>query len=419
MSLPISLQQLLYNLGVNAYHLAVHLAQPFVPKAKAWVQGRNQWHEKMQNSALQGCIWFHAASSGEFEQAKPIIEWLKKHYPEQKIVATFFSPSGYELCKNYKHLDAAFYLPMDTPQNAKKFIQILQPQLAIFIKYEFWLNMLTELHEQQVPVILVSAIFRPKSLMFQGPLKKLYQQKLATYAHVFLQDEASYKLLVNYLPQERLTVSGDTRFDRVLQIYNTWQPLQEVEAFLPSKPILMVGSSWEADEQLVQQLLTYLPEWQCVIIPHELTPAHLTSIKNRFSDTVFYTSWVKEGKPVITSRVRVIDTMGWLSRLYAYADACWIGGGFGKSIHNTLEAAVYGKPLLFGPKHHKFKEAKDLLQIGAAFCIHDKSILSAAAQWLNNEQLRLQNGYKAQNYVLENKGATATITEWLHHFLNP
>lgn len=412
------MQHFLYNLGVKVYGLGIYIASFWIKKAQLWIQGRKNWKENLRLNTFkfQNSIWFHAASSGEFEQAKPIIEWIKIYYPHQKILVSFFSPSGYELCKNYKNADFITYLPLDTPQNTKDFLDIVQPQMAVFIKYEFWLNFLFEIHNRNVPCILISGIFRNNSPFFKGILKNLYQKSLKTYNQIFVQDYNSFENLKNKCNYTNVTIAGDTRFDRVVQIFENWKPIIEIENYLPQKPILMLGSSWLPDEIWFQKIYFHLPNWSLVIVPHEISEGHNQKLKELFPDAVFYSS-IEKNPALQVQRVLIIDKMGWLSRLYYYADAVWIGGGFGVGIHNTLEAAVYGKPIFFGPNHKKFYEALGLIQNKAAFPVNKNTSIKEILSILEDKEKLKFAGEAAQEYVFSNQGATQKVIEWIKNYM--
>jgi len=406
------MQNFLYNLGIKLYGFLILVASLWIKKAKLWVNGRKNWNQNLKNHSdkVQNSVWFHAASTGEFEQAKPIIEWIKMNYPNQKIFVTFFSPSGYEIFKNYSLADFISYLPLDTTQNAKEFLEIVQPQIAIFIKYEFWLNFLFEIKRKNIPCLLICGIFRDDSPFFNGFLKSLYQNALKSYTHVFVQDKNSYQKIIKYLNPLNVTISGDTRFDRVIKIRENWKPVYEIEQFLPKKPILMVGSSWLPDEIWIQKLMPLIPEWNFVMIPHEISDIHNQKLKELFKTALFYSD-IKKNPNLKVDRILVIDKIGWLSRLYYYADAVWIGGGFGAGIHNTLEAAVYGKPILFGPNHKKFHEALGLIAVGAAFPV-EKSTPPEKIVHFIKQNINFSI-HASEKYVYENQGATKKITHWI------
>lgn len=405
----------IYDLGVRLYGISILIASIWLKKAKLWIHGRTNWKQNLKDNIekLSNPVWFHAASSGEFEQAKPIIEWIKENYPTQKILVTFFSPSGYELSKKYSLADLITYLPLDTPQNAKDFLTITQPKMAIFIKYEFWLNFLFEIQKRKIPCFLVCGIFRENSPFFKGILKTLFQRALNAYNQIFVQDKLSFELLKNVFDTAKITVAGDTRFDRVIKIQKNWKPVIEVEKYLPPKPILMLGSSWYPDEIWLKKIIPLLPEWHFVIVPHEISAEHNQKLKKIFLEAVFF-SELENNEPS-KYKILIIDKMGWLSRLYNYADAVWIGGGFGKGIHNTLEAAVYGKPIFFGPNYKKFHEAFGLIEYGAAFPVHANTSPTEIVHFLREN---IQHAsHSAKKYVIENQGSTEKIVKYLKNYL--
>lgn len=355
-------------------------------------------------------LWVHCASLGEFEQGRPIMEAYRQKYPGKKILLTFFSPSGYEIRKNTPLADHVFYLPLDTPRNARKFLDLVRPVAAIFVKYEFWYFYLTALKKRNIPTYLVSARFRPDQPFFKkygAPFRRM----LRCFDHLFVQDGRSLDLLASLskmpLP---VTMTGDTRFDRVVSVAasdNTPELFKE----LVREPVLIAGSTWPRDEEILEHWAGEFPEWQLVIAPHELHPSHLSSIARLFAkwDPVFFSAATKGRQP----KILVIDTIGILSSLYRYGTVCYIGGGFNPSgIHNTLEAAVYGKPLLFGPNYEKFGEACDLVSLGAAISFRDrKTCLEAIRPWIEDPSLREKAGKAGRNYVLKNTGATRLILE--------
>ncbi|MFA5301446.1 MAG: glycosyltransferase N-terminal domain-containing protein [Bacteroidales bacterium] len=356
-------------------------------------------------------LWIHCASLGEFEQGRPVMEAFRKQYPGIRILLTFFSPSGYEIRKNTPLADHVFYMPLDSPRNARRFLELVNPSLAVFVKYEFWYFYLKNLKKRNVPTYLISARFRPNQPFFK-PYGAPFRHMLTCFTHLFVQDEPSRKLLGKLsglsLP---VTVAGDTRFDRVSEIAtrdNTPEPFRQ----LVREPVLVAGSTWQQDEEILARLMEDHPALQLVLAPHEIHPGHLAFIRQKFAkwDPRFF-SKVQSKEPV--PRVLIIDSIGMLSWLYRYATYCYIGGGFNKSgIHNTLEAAVYGKPLLFGPNYQKFKEACDLVDNGAAVGFQDYSACSQALKkWMNDPGLYQDAGNAAKTYVAENTGATALMLQ--------
>lgn len=366
--------------------------------------------QQQQLDALRGCIWFHAASVGEFEQARPIIERLRKDRPQQPILLTFFSPSGYEMRKDYEHADKVLYLPFATGKNARLLLDRLQPSMAVFVKYEFWKPYLKELHKRQIPTYLISAIFRPCQLFFK-PWGKPYRRLLTYFDRLYVQDDASKTLLARY-GTENVTVAGDTRFDRASAVAKQTKKQPEMEYFVmpkaleQPKPVIVAGSTWPPDEQLIARYMEEREDVKLVLVPHEIKEQHLQQIFQLFEGRyVRFTEATKHS--LATSRIVVVDTMGLLSRLYKYATVAYVGGGFGVGIHNTVEPAVYGIPVLFGPNYGKFREAKDLIACGAAASVHDyASFRDSMDRAIDNA---LQMGEAAKQYVASERGATDKI----------
>ena len=367
-------------------------------------------------------LWVHCASVGEFEQARPVIERYRERNPSDKIVVTFFSPSGYELRKNYPLADKVFYLPMDTASNARRFIDAVKPTAAIFIKYEFWRNYLKILKQKEVPVYLVSGIFRTDQRFFKwwgGSFRRV----LTAFTHFFVQDENSQELL-NSIGFSNVSVSGDTRFDRVYKIAAESIEVEIVKDFAADGevPVIIVGSSWLADEDIISEYYSKLPAAKLIIVPHEIGAKHLERLSDlfgkerclRYTDIVSGTT--KRAAEIQDSRavqgLLIIDTVGILSSIYKYGSIAYIGGGFGAGIHNVLEAAVYGVPVIFGPKYQKFKEARELIALGGAFSISNgEEYRSVMERLLSDEQFRKECGAICKKYVEDNLGATAKILE--------
>lgn len=353
-------------------------------------------------------MWVHAASVGEFEQARPIIERLRAEHPCEKIVLTFFSPSGYEMRKNYTKVDKVLYLPFATRRNAHLFVSTLQPRKAIFVKYEFWPAYLRELKKQAVPTFSISAIFRPKQLFFL-PWGKPYLKLLHCFTHIYVQDQASLTLLQTH-GVSRCSVVGDTRFDRVNQLAAVPADVLEGVFIGDKQHLLVAGSTWQQDEQLLAQYIDTHPDIHLLLVPHEITESHLHQIFQFFHGRYMRLSEVMSGRAkasALASRVIVVDKMGLLSKLYRYGAVAYIGGGFGAGIHNTIEAAVYGMPVVFGPKYQHFREAKALIAAGAGFSICNYKQLEHA---LDNAFLHADElGQKARRYVESELGATDKI----------
>ena len=409
----------IYNISIGAYAFGIRLAALFSSKAKLWVLGRKDIFSKIENSIPKGekLIWFHCASLGEFEQGRPLIESFREHFKDHKILLTFFSPSGYEVRKNYEHADYIFYLPVDTPKNAKKFIALTQPRLAIFIKYEFWFNYLNELSRNKIPLLMVSVIFRPSQHFFK-PWGGWFRKQLQKVTYFFVQNEASRNLL-NSVKVYHVTVSGDTRFDRVMQLTSEEINLPEFEKFSNNEPLLIAGSTWPADEDILKTLLLKLEhKFKLVVAPHVVSKEHIQQLLVKF----------KEQKPILFSeinnaslaekRVLIIDSIGLLSHLYRFGIIAYIGGGFGVGIHNVLEAATYGLPVIFGPNYQRFQEAVELARLDSGFPINnDKECIEIFSRLMADKTLLQKSSDIARNYVVENAGATSLVLEKAKEFL--
>lgn len=355
-------------------------------------------------------VWFHCASLGEFEQGRPVMEAYRQAHPDIPLLLTFFSPSGYEIRKNYTGADYVFYLPLDTPLNARRFLNIVQPQCAVFVKYEYWYFFLTALHKRHVPTYLISAIFQPRQPFFKW-YGGMYRRILRCYTGLFVQDTPSKELLPPSLP---IMVAGDTRFDRVLQICSTDRVPDTFKQWVDrtgtsQAPLLVAGSTWPDDEKNLALLLAQKPTLRLVLAPHEIHADHLAQIKRQFA--AFDPFFLSQDPATYNGRVLIIDCIGLLSSLYRYGTLSYIGGGFNPSgIHNTLEAAAYGQPVLFGPNYQKFREAVDLVDCGAGVSYAQYSELAyAATLWLDQPQQRAAAGAAAGRYVQRKAGATERI----------
>jgi 3-deoxy-D-manno-octulosonic-acid transferase len=404
---------LLYNFGITLYSMIIHIASFFNLKAKLFWKGRenifNVIAKKVDGN--QKHVWFHFASLGEFEQGRTVLEELKKKYPKKKIIVTFFSPSGYEIRKNYALADGVFYLPLDTKRNARKLIDLIQPEIAIFTKYEFWYHYFQLLHERKIPLLIISGIFRPNQLFFKW-YGGFYRSILNCVTHFFVQNTESASLLkgINF---ENVSLSGDTRFDRVAENVLMVQPLPIIEKFCGQAPVFIAGSTWPQDEQLVTSLIASYPQWKFIIAPHEIDPAHIDQLLKLVPGALRYTQLNTENVQP-DNQVMLIDNIGLLSSIYQYGRAVYIGGGFGVSIHNTLEAAAFGLPVMFGPKYDKFQEAKDLLSLDAAISISSMAELSAAFEKLQKDT---NAGPAAKKYVQDKTGATKQILTYLEQYI--
>ena len=416
---------ILYNLGIHAFNLALHIASVFKPKAKLWVGGRKNWKQNLQSNVqslnLEGAIWLHAASLGEFEQGRPVIEKIKKEYPNQKIVLTFFSPSGYEIQKNYPLTDLVIYLPVDTQANAKKFLSILKPKLAIFVKYEFWLNYLFQLQKQNIPTYLISTVLKRHQSFFKW-YGADFRKALKTYHTIYTQDVYSLRLL-KLLKNENGILAGDTRFDRVLQICSSPKQIKEIEQFSRESFVLIAGSSWQKDEEFLIESYVKLkpnyPNLKLIIAPHEIDKHNIERLKNLLSKHKVDFHLFSENLMEYTKPVLVINAIGFLSSVYQYGTVSLIGGGFNDGIHNILEPTVYGLPVLFGPNYHKFNEAIQILDLKAGFVFNNFEELTNQLLVFLNDQAALSEASRlAENYVRKNSGATNKIVDGLKIYFN-
>ena len=408
---------MLYTAAIQLYALTVSAVAPFHKKARLMRAGQAQTtailREKMDRKAKY--IWFHASSLGEFEQGRPMIEQIRKVHPEYKILLTFFSPSGYEVRKNYAGADVVCYLPFDTPGRVEQFLDLANPAMAIFIKYEFWGNYLHTLQQRGIPVYIISAIFRREQLFFQW-FGKPYRKMLDCFNHLFVQDERSKALLEEY-GIRNVSVAGDTRFDRVIDVYNQAKQIPLVERFIKGTdgqqpPLVFVaGSSWPEDEAIFIPYFERHPEMKLIIAPHEIHEGHLKSIEARLHRPTIRLSQATE-QNVANQDCLIVDSFGLLSSLYRYGQIAYIGGGFGAGIHNTLEAAVYGMPVLFGPRFQKFKEAKDLIAVGGAFTFDNApAFTSRMDTLLSTPEALQQSSQAAGHFVQSHGGATTTILQ--------
>lgn len=398
------MSQFFYDFFVRLYVSSIRLASLWNPKAKAWVKGRSKFPEFTSDRKR---IWFHCASLGEFEQGRPVLEAIKEKFPHYDIVLSFFSPSGFEIRKNYPLADYVIYLPADTKKNAAKLIGSMKPELVIWVKYEYWFHYLSALKTSNIPVLLVSGIFRKTQPFFRW-YGSFWKDILQCFQYIFVQDKHSADLLEN-IGINNVVVSGDTRFDRVLAIAEENKILPEIATFTQHNITIVAGSTWEADEQMLTAAVQQNKQLKLIIAPHEISTENLSRLKNQFQHAAFYSLW--KNNPDMDCRVLVIDNIGMLSSLYKYATITYIGGGFNKSgIHNTLEAAVYGKPVIFGPNYSKFAEAVAMTENGAAFSVKNKEELMTIIDRLTNDEEVLQtSGIAAEKFVRSKAGATNII----------
>lgn len=388
------------------------------PKAQQWVSGRKGLLQKIatdfdkENAPL---IWFHSASLGEFEQGRPLIEKLKSEKPEYKILVTFFSPSGYEIRKDYPLADFVYYLPEDTASNSRQFIELIKPKAVVFIKYEYWYNYLNQLSKQNIPLIFISSIFRPSQSFFQF-YGGWFLSHLDRVNHFFVQNKISKELLEE-VGINQVHISGDTRFDRVGQIAEQVEENLIVKEFKNEQKLFLGGSTWIEDEMLVSFVSKIHNDLKIVLAPHMINEEHLSKIMELFPDAIRYSQALNSN--LKEAQVLIIDNMGLLSSLYQYAELAMIGGGFGAGIHNTLEAATFGMPIFIGPNYEKFQEAKDLIAEDVIQVVHtEEDLLKGINLYLENESKRLEISQISKDYVLQNRGATQMIFDHLNKLLS-
>ena len=414
----------LYNLGIQAFQLGLKLASPFNPKAKLWIQGRRNWEENLKSIVaslnLENAVWFHCASLGEFEQGRPVIENLKKENPHQKIVLTFFSPSGFEIQKNYPYADLVTYLPSDTPYNSKLFLSILKPKLAVFVKYEFWLNYLFELDKKQIPTFLISTVIKKHQSFFKW-YGGNFRKALKTYKTIYTQDDYSIQLLKK-LKINSGVLAGDTRFDRVLKICSSPKKINEIEEFAKNSFVIIAGSSWQKDEDCLIEAYIKLKEnhsnLKLIIAPHEIDKKNIDRLKNLLHKNNLPFHVFSDNPPAYTDSILVVNAIGFLSSIYQYGTVAFIGGGFTNGIHNILEPTVYGLPVLFGPNYKKFNEAFEVIDLNVGFVVTDSFTLNKQLEvFMNDPEVLSLSSRLAKNYVLKNSGATQKIVQELRKYL--
>lgn len=411
----------IYNFLVRLYGFIIRLSSIRNVKAKQWVDGRKDWETQLKQklSALDSKkrIWVHCASYGEFEQGRPLIEAIKQKHPEFKVILTFFSPSGYEAFHDWKGADVICYLPLDTPSNAKQFVKLISPQAALFIKYEFWVNLLLELKKQNIPNFLVSAVFKPHHPFFKW-YGGVFRNSLKSFTELFIQDEASAKLLER-IGIQNYEICGDTRFDRVSDIKNQFKPIPYFEEFCRDKKIIIAGSSWPKDEEFLIEAFTKLsvPNVKLIFAPHNIDQKSIQNLEQQLSKNNLPYSMYSKQMFEPEKQILIVDAMGLLSKLYHYADVAYIGGGFNSGIHNCLEPAVYFKPIVFygGDDFHKYNEAVDLLKMGAAKNISSEIELQKALEFfLSDEKTTSEISNKLDVYFQKNSGTTERVLGFIN-----
>ncbi|MCX6200310.1 MAG: 3-deoxy-D-manno-octulosonic acid transferase [Bacteroidetes bacterium] len=402
------MQVLIYNLLLFFYRLGILLASPFNAKAKLWIDGRKNWRSKLSNFqwGKEKRIWIHCASLGEFEQARPVIEKLKSQELKPQIILTFFSPSGYEIRKNYKQADVVMYLPHDTKASAKVFLDLVKPDEALFVKYEFWFHYLNELSKKNIPTILFSSVFRNEQVFFKW-YGGFFRTMLTKFSKVFVQNEKSKLLLQSIAIESEL--SFDTRFDRVYEIAQNRKYFPLVEKFKGNSKILIAGSTWPRDEQLLLQLINEntLSGFKFIIVPHDINLKKIIALQKKMKvESVLFSELNNEN--ALTAQILLVNSIGSLSSLYASAEIAYLGGGFNAGIHNVLEAVVYNIPVLFGPNYKKSEEAKELVALGEAYTVSSFTELNAAIQTASSKTNLL-----GKKYVEERIGGTEKIVAYL------
>lgn len=418
------MSRLIYTFFLYLYKLGIRIASLANPKAALWIKGRKEIFETIRKKMLTVAptlpgqppvIWMHCASLGEFEQGRPLLEQVRRSHPSAKIILTFFSPSGYEVRKNYEGADAVFYLPMDSPANAKRFIDAIQPSLVLWVKYEYWFHYLSELKRRAIPLLLVSGIFRESQPFFKW-YGGLWKEMLYCFTHFFVQNEASVQLLAGLGIKENVSLSGDTRFDRVISIASQATSVLYVDSFCKEDRVLVAGSTWDEDEVELLHYIKSHPGIKFIIAPHEVDEANIQDVKKMFPGALRYSTLV-EWKGTIPEgcHILLIDNIGMLANLYRYATVAMVGGGFGASgIHNVLEAAVYGKPVVFGPVYEKYDEAVGLVEAGGAWVATGPITLENVLDELFDDKEKLnKSGAAAKQFVHDRAGASEEILSYI------
>lgn len=408
----------LYEISTRIYHTGIRLAYPFYGKAKQWVDGRKATNSWLTSARKGKYLWFHCASLGEFEQGKPVMETLRKQHPEYKLVVTFFSPSGYEIRKNYSGADQVLYLPAASASNARKFLDHLDIALAVFVKYEFWYPYLKALHQRSVPVFLIAAVFRDDQPFFKW-YGGVWREMLGFFSAIFVQEEASKKRLEK-LKTPPVYATGDTRFDRVIETALQAKEVPLVNAFTQGRTTIIAGSSWGPEEEMLATFIRKASAELCfVIAPHDVGENHIRALLKKIPENKKAERFTR-AKPdsVAEAQVLVVDQVGYLSSIYRYGDVAFIGGAFGKGLHNILEASVFGMPVIFGPDHQRFPEAADLIDKGGALSISDETaFLNALQQIIGDPDKKQRMAAASALYVREKQGATRAIVKILSAYL--
>jgi 3-deoxy-D-manno-octulosonic-acid transferase len=410
---------LLYNLFLVIYSFGIHVVSFWNKKAKLWIKGRKNFFENLRSTykvVHQKKVWMHCASLGEFEQGRPVLKKIIENHPDTFIVITFFSPSGYEIAKNDKDFSQVYYLPMDSSSNASQLLDILKPDIVLWVKYEYWHYYLQEIKRRNIPLLLISGVFQDNQVFFKW-YGSFYRKMLECFTHFFVQNLSSKEQLQKLIAEEKINVSGDTRCDRVINIAENFIEVDGIANFCGNKKVIVAGSTWEDDEAEWTHFVKTHPEIKFIITPHEIDEENLVDVKKKFPGSIFYSEWMKA--PPLEgfgeANCIIIDNIGMLSRLYKYATITYVGGGFGyNGLHNILEAAVYGKPVIFGPEYERNFEAEELIDCSGAISIENALELEKIVNnLLNNEEQIIAKGIAAKNYVYNNAGASQKIIEYI------
>jgi 3-deoxy-D-manno-octulosonic-acid transferase len=430
---------ILYHIFLLLYRAGIWLIAPWNRKARLWLEGRNGLFDRMKavlafspdKTQIYPVIWMHCSSLGEFEQGRPVLEGLRRQHPGCQVILTFFSPSGYEIRKGYEGADHVFYLPLDSRANARQFIDLIRPTLVLWVKYDYWYYFLVELKKRNIPLLLISGLFRTDQPFFRW-YGRLHRYMLECFTHLFVQTAASAQLLKRLGLSQNVSISGDTRFDRVIEIAEGGGPLPLIDVFCgEGHAVIVAGSTWEEDEEEIDHYANIHPEIRFLIAPHEIEEERLREVERLFRHSIRYSVWEQQsGRAVAPSaatlprsgvsgwpqpNVLIIDNIGMLSRLYKYATITYVGGGFGDDgVHNVLEAAVYGKPVIYGPVIEKYREAVELTECGGGIVIDSAlEVERVFSRLLGNPEECRETGLASRDYVYSQKGATALIVGYI------
>ncbi len=404
-------EQLIYACFLRLYGVGIRIAGIFHGKARKWRDGRKEFPQFPNDRPV---IWMHCSSLGEFEQGRPVFEAIRQQYPNHHLVLSFFSPSGYEIRKNYPVADQVIYLPLDTRQNARRLVQTMRPQLVIWVKYEYWYNILASLKRNGIPTLLISAKFSYNQPFFKW-YGRFWRTQLNFFNQLFVQDETSLQCLSKLHLKGSIIVAGDTRYDRVLEIRNHVKTFPEISAFTANNPVLVAGSTWLEDLKLIQSFHKAFPEFKIILVPHEVDAKALDECLQAFPTAILYSQWIKGVGQGLEPQVLVVDRIGMLSNLYAIGTICYVGGGFNRSgIHNTLEAAVWGKPVFFGPNYKKFLEAVTIVEFGGGFSVSDpEDWIKVMLEMKKNPLVMERVGKINEQIVRDRAGATQCILDYI------